>query len=152
MLRQWTTGLTRLPLRTQPLYTSAIVRQSYSASKQPEPEKSTNKSSPSATDNSTATTPQSDPKAIGTLPKDDLVNAVIEDETPKETYEEREKRMKRNEIGYAFGANHWNLERASAIVLIPILSTQFIYGAHPVVDGLLSVVLPYHITWALIPV
>ncbi|ORZ23442.1 CybS-domain-containing protein [Absidia repens] len=53
--------------------------------------------------------------------------------------------MKRNEIGYAFGANHWSLERASAVALVPLLSTQFIYGAHPVVDGLISVVLPYHI-------
>ncbi|KAI8645599.1 CybS-domain-containing protein [Parasitella parasitica] len=37
------------------------------------------------------------------------------------------------------------MERGSAIALIPILSTQLIYGAHPIADGLLGVVLPYHI-------
>ncbi|KAI9476081.1 MAG: CybS-domain-containing protein [Benjaminiella poitrasii] len=47
--------------------------------------------------------------------------------------------------GYAYGAHHWNMERASAITLIPLISTQFIYGAHPIVDGLMGVVLPYHI-------
>lgn len=37
------------------------------------------------------------------------------------------------------------MERGAAIGLIPLMSTQFVYGAHPVVDGLLGVVLPYHI-------
>ncbi|ORX45844.1 hypothetical protein DM01DRAFT_310170 [Hesseltinella vesiculosa] len=68
-----------------------------------------------------------------------------EEKPQGESYEEREKRMKREERGYAFGANHWNLERASAVALVPLISTQFVYGAHPVVDGLLGVVLPYHI-------
>lgn len=49
------------------------------------------------------------------------------------------------EEGYEFGAFHWNMERGAAIALIPLISTQFVYGAHPVVDGLLGVVLPYHI-------
>jgi succinate dehydrogenase hydrophobic anchor subunit len=49
------------------------------------------------------------------------------------------------EEGYEFGAYHWNMERGAAVALIPLMSTQFIYGAHPVVDGLLGVVLPYHI-------
>lgn len=49
------------------------------------------------------------------------------------------------EQGYTHGAYHWTMERASAIALIPLISTQFIYGAHPICDGLLGVVLPYHI-------
>ncbi|KAI8333764.1 CybS-domain-containing protein [Blakeslea trispora] len=49
------------------------------------------------------------------------------------------------EHGYEFGAHHWNLERASAVALIPLFSTSLMYGAHPISDGLLGVVLPYHI-------
>ncbi|ORY94860.1 CybS-domain-containing protein [Syncephalastrum racemosum] len=49
------------------------------------------------------------------------------------------------ENSYTHGAFHWTAERASAIALIPLISTQFVYGAHPICDGLLGVVLPYHI-------
>jgi hypothetical protein len=37
------------------------------------------------------------------------------------------------------------MERGSAVALIPLISTQLVYGAHPVVDGLLGVILPYHV-------
>ena len=64
---------------------------------------------------------------------DTIVSDKKEDEEP------------RKEEGYEFGAFHWNMERGSAIALIPLVSTQLVYGAHPVLDGLLGVVLPYHI-------
>ncbi|KAI8086200.1 CybS-domain-containing protein [Halteromyces radiatus] len=128
MLRP-TTNLTRLTLRSSSL-PFTIVRRSYSATKQSDVK--------STSDKPVETTIQPDITTVN----DDLVKS---NDTAQETYEEREKRMKRNEIGYAFGANHWNLERASAVALVPLLSTQFIYGAHPIVDGLVSVVLPYHI-------
>ncbi|KAG0182302.1 membrane anchor subunit of succinate dehydrogenase, Sdh4 [Apophysomyces sp. BC1034] len=49
------------------------------------------------------------------------------------------------EAGYVHGTFHWTIERASAVALIPLISTQMIYGAHPISDGLLGVVLPYHV-------
>ncbi|KAI8393473.1 CybS-domain-containing protein [Radiomyces spectabilis] len=49
------------------------------------------------------------------------------------------------EHGYAHGTYHWTLERASAVTLVPLMSTQMIWGAHPIVDGLLGVILPFHI-------
>lgn len=52
---------------------------------------------------------------------------------------------KKKEQGYVYGTYHWTLERASAVALIPLISTQFVYGAHSICDGLLGVVLPYHI-------
>lgn len=52
---------------------------------------------------------------------------------------------KSNEQGYAHGAYLWSMERASSLALVPLISSQFVYGAHPITDGLLGVVLPYHI-------
>ncbi|KAI8981951.1 CybS-domain-containing protein, partial [Mycotypha africana] len=49
------------------------------------------------------------------------------------------------EHGYEHGSLHWNKERASAIALIPLITTQFVYGPHSIVDGLLGVVLPWHL-------
>ncbi|KAI7884257.1 hypothetical protein K492DRAFT_142917 [Lichtheimia hyalospora FSU 10163] len=49
------------------------------------------------------------------------------------------------EQGYQYGTYHWTLERASAVALIPLITTQFVYGAQPICDGLLGVVLPFHI-------
>ncbi|KAI9310868.1 CybS-domain-containing protein [Dichotomocladium elegans] len=49
------------------------------------------------------------------------------------------------EQGYRYGTYPWTMERASALCLIPLLSTQFVYGAHSICDGLLGVVLPFHI-------
>ncbi|KAI7863401.1 CybS-domain-containing protein, partial [Spinellus fusiger] len=46
---------------------------------------------------------------------------------------------------YTEGPFHWNMERAAALGLIPLVSTQLIFGALPIVDGLLGVVLPFHI-------
>ncbi|OBZ83224.1 Succinate dehydrogenase [ubiquinone] cytochrome b small subunit, mitochondrial [Choanephora cucurbitarum] len=65
---------------------------------------------------------------------------ATEENAEKETIKKETK-----EHGYEFGAHHWNLERASAVALIPMFSTSLIYGAHPISDGLLGVVLPYHI-------
>lgn len=69
----------------------------------------------------------------------------IVDEALVDKKEEKAEKKDEKEEGYEFGAFHWNMERGAAIALIPLMSTQMIYGAHPVVDGLLGVVLPYHI-------
>ncbi|KAI8063897.1 CybS-domain-containing protein [Gongronella butleri] len=117
------------------------LRQSYSAAAKPTPA-----STPAAAATTTSSTTSTTESARET--KDNKLTAteeVKEEEKPKETYDEQQKRLKREEKGYAFGANHWNLERASAVGLIPLLSTQFVYGPQPIVDGLLGVVLPYHI-------
>ncbi|KAG2232470.1 hypothetical protein INT48_005187 [Thamnidium elegans] len=71
-----------------------------------------------------------------------VASELVEEKKEDEKKEEKEE-MK--EEGYEFGAFHWNMERGAAISLIPLMSTQVIYGAHPVVDGLLGVVLPFHI-------
>ncbi|KAI8973002.1 CybS-domain-containing protein [Pilobolus umbonatus] len=73
------------------------------------------------------------------------VDSSVATTPEKEKVEEKKEVKKEEEHGYAFGAHHWNMERGAAIALIPLLSTQLVYGAHPVVDGLLGVVLPYHI-------
>ncbi|PHZ12091.1 uncharacterized protein RHIMIDRAFT_313611 [Rhizopus microsporus ATCC 52813] len=69
--------------------------------------------------------------------------------TPPETESNQDKTIKEKkeekEIGYAYGAHHWNMERGAAVALIPLISTQLVYGAHPIVDGLFGVVLPYHV-------
>ncbi|KAI9311210.1 CybS-domain-containing protein [Dichotomocladium elegans] len=66
--------------------------------------------------------------------------------TPETLSIEKEKQKKvEAEQGYQYGAYHWTAERASAVALIPLISTQLFYGAHPISDGLLGVVLPYHV-------
>ncbi|OZJ02135.1 hypothetical protein BZG36_04798 [Bifiguratus adelaidae] len=42
------------------------------------------------------------------------------------------------------GSYHWDFERAIAVALIPLTVFQFSYGAHPLTDGLLGVILPLH--------
>ncbi|KAG1468428.1 hypothetical protein G6F56_003832 [Rhizopus delemar] len=84
------------------------------------------------------------------------ITTLVSDNTPKEENKVEEKVENKDEEkkdskkpvvehGYEFGAHHWNLERGAAVGLIPLISTQMIYGAHPIVDGLLGVVLPYHL-------
>ncbi|GAB5589171.1 membrane anchor subunit of succinate dehydrogenase [Umbelopsis nana] len=46
---------------------------------------------------------------------------------------------------YVDGSFHWSYERATAAALIPLFTTQFVYGAHPVLDGVLGLVLPLHL-------
>ncbi|KAI8141735.1 CybS-domain-containing protein [Fennellomyces sp. T-0311] len=72
----------------------------------------------------------------------DAANAIS---TPLEKKEEKPAVQKdEDKQGYQYGTFHWTLERASAIALIPLFSTQLIYGAHPICDGLLGMVVPYH--------
>ncbi|KAJ1957455.1 membrane anchor subunit of succinate dehydrogenase, Sdh4, partial [Dispira parvispora] len=42
------------------------------------------------------------------------------------------------------GSYHWDFERALSVALIPIIGAQAVYGAHPITDLLLGVVLPLH--------
>jgi succinate dehydrogenase (ubiquinone) membrane anchor subunit len=46
---------------------------------------------------------------------------------------------------YVDGSFHWSYERATAAALIPLFTTQLMYGAHPVLDGVLGLVLPLHL-------
>ncbi|KAG2187762.1 hypothetical protein INT44_005452 [Umbelopsis vinacea] len=46
---------------------------------------------------------------------------------------------------YLDGSFHWSYERLASAALIPLISTQVIYGAHPVLDGVLGLVLPLHL-------
>ncbi|CEP14761.1 hypothetical protein [Parasitella parasitica] len=79
--------------------------------------------------------------------KSDLLKSEkhVADEVQEDAEKKKKVKIEEPEEGYAYGAHHWNMERGSAIALIPLVSTQFIYGAHPIADGLLGVVLPYHI-------
>ncbi|CEP15338.1 hypothetical protein [Parasitella parasitica] len=43
------------------------------------------------------------------------------------------------------GSYHWDLERAASLALVPIIASQLTYGASPVTDVLLGVVLPIHL-------
>lgn len=43
------------------------------------------------------------------------------------------------------GSYHWDLERAASAALVPIIASQFAFGASPVLDTLLGVVLPLHL-------
>ncbi|KAJ2611469.1 membrane anchor subunit of succinate dehydrogenase, Sdh4 [Coemansia sp. RSA 1365] len=43
------------------------------------------------------------------------------------------------------GSYHWMNERAVSIISVPILATAFIYGAHPINDMLMGIVLPLHV-------
>ncbi|KAJ1649187.1 membrane anchor subunit of succinate dehydrogenase, Sdh4 [Dispira simplex] len=45
---------------------------------------------------------------------------------------------------HAEGSYHWDFERALSVALIPIIGAQAVYGAHPITDLLLGVVLPLH--------
>ncbi|CAO3609673.1 unnamed protein product [Cunninghamella echinulata] len=43
------------------------------------------------------------------------------------------------------GSYHWDAERALSLALVPLVGSQFAFGASPVTDTLLGVVLPLHI-------
>lgn len=43
------------------------------------------------------------------------------------------------------GSYHWDLERAASAALVPIVAGQLAFGASPVIDTLLGVVLPVHL-------
>ncbi|EIE77300.1 hypothetical protein G6F57_003767 [Rhizopus arrhizus] len=43
------------------------------------------------------------------------------------------------------GSYHWNIERAASVALVPLVATQLTYGASPITDTLLGVVLPLHL-------
>ncbi|CAO3627489.1 unnamed protein product [Mucor fragilis] len=43
------------------------------------------------------------------------------------------------------GSYHWDLERAASLALVPIITSQLAFGASPVTDVLLGVVLPIHL-------
>jgi succinate dehydrogenase hydrophobic anchor subunit len=98
---------------------------------------------------STKPTPETAKKVDSSKPEE--AAAASSTETEKKEQEEKKEEEKvvniveDKEHGYGFGAFHWNMERASAITLIPLISTQVVYGAHPIVDGLLGVVIPYHV-------
>ncbi|KAJ1797610.1 membrane anchor subunit of succinate dehydrogenase, Sdh4 [Coemansia sp. RSA 2399] len=42
------------------------------------------------------------------------------------------------------GSYHWMNERAVSIISVPLLATAFVYGAHPINDMLMGIVLPVH--------
>ncbi|KAJ2358587.1 membrane anchor subunit of succinate dehydrogenase, Sdh4, partial [Coemansia sp. RSA 2611] len=42
------------------------------------------------------------------------------------------------------GSYHWMNERAVSVISVPLLATAFLYGAHPINDMLLGIVLPVH--------
>ncbi|KAI8065083.1 CybS-domain-containing protein [Gongronella butleri] len=43
------------------------------------------------------------------------------------------------------GSYHWDAERVLSLVLVPLIGSQLAFGAAPVTDTLLGVVLPLHI-------
>ncbi|KAI8098353.1 CybS-domain-containing protein [Gilbertella persicaria] len=43
------------------------------------------------------------------------------------------------------GSYHWDIERAASVALVPIIGAQLAYGASPITDTLLGVVLPLHL-------
>ncbi|KAI8393965.1 CybS-domain-containing protein [Radiomyces spectabilis] len=43
------------------------------------------------------------------------------------------------------GSYHWDFERAVSAAMVPLIASQFAFGASPVTDTLLGVVLPIHI-------
>ncbi|KAJ2401964.1 membrane anchor subunit of succinate dehydrogenase, Sdh4 [Coemansia sp. RSA 2559] len=65
------------------------------------------------------------PKLFG----DDVTN-------PKAVPQPAESRIK--------GSYHWMNDRAVSIISVPLLATAFIYGAHPINDMLMGIVLPVH--------
>lgn len=43
------------------------------------------------------------------------------------------------------GSYHWDIERAASIALVPLISSQLAFGASPVLDTLLGVIVPLHV-------
>ncbi|KAI8986016.1 CybS-domain-containing protein [Pilobolus umbonatus] len=43
------------------------------------------------------------------------------------------------------GSYHWDIERAASLALVPLIASQLAYGASPVTDTLLGVILPLHL-------
>ncbi|KAK4509693.1 GTP-binding protein gtr2 [Mucor velutinosus] len=122
--------------------TPSLLRSSYSAAA------STNNNDKASKPTDTSTTAESATSTNTATPateKDDVVKSEKVEELQEDGKKKKKVKVEEPEEGYAYGAHHWNMERGSAITLIPLVSTQLIYGAHPIVDGLLGVVLPYHI-------
>ncbi|KAG0747843.1 hypothetical protein G6F57_002221 [Rhizopus arrhizus] len=91
---------------------------------------------------STAAVIKSTSEPAAPIPAETPENKVTDDQLTEKKKKEKTPKV---EHGYQYGAHHWNLERAAAVALIPLISTQMTYGAHPIVDGLFGVVLPYHL-------
>ncbi|KAG2171685.1 hypothetical protein INT43_008065 [Umbelopsis isabellina] len=68
--------------------------------------------------------------------------AAVQTDGPKEVAKDKPKWVAPN---YLDGSFHWSYERAASVALIPLISTQLIYGPHLVLDGLLGLVLPLHL-------
>jgi succinate dehydrogenase (ubiquinone) membrane anchor subunit len=74
-----------------------------------------------------------------------------QDTAKEETSSDKEKEKDDKEVSkfvmpnYVDGSFHWSYERATSAALIPLISTQFIYGPHLVLDGVLGLVLPLHL-------
>ncbi|ORX84154.1 CybS-domain-containing protein, partial [Basidiobolus meristosporus CBS 931.73] len=47
-------------------------------------------------------------------------------------------------VSRSHGSMHWNIERALSASLIPLTFYPLIYGAHPIVDYSLGVIIPAH--------
>ncbi|KAH8555662.1 CybS-domain-containing protein [Umbelopsis sp. PMI_123] len=77
--------------------------------------------------------------------------AKATDTAKEETSSDREKEKDDKEVSkfvmpnYVDGSFHWSYERATSAALIPLISTQFVYGPHLVLDGVLGLVLPLHL-------
>ncbi|KAL0088063.1 CybS-domain-containing protein [Phycomyces blakesleeanus] len=120
-------------------WSASVGRKPYSGTA---PASTSSTTTPVVSSTATTTTPASTQSP--TSEKKD--EAIVSSEEKKEKSDDDKKVVdKRDSKEYTSGAFHWNLERASSVVLIPLISTQLVFGAFPVVDGLLGVVLPFHI-------
>lgn len=84
--------------------------------------------------------------------KEDTTSEKASDEKKDEKKgENKDEKKNENEVSkfvmpnYVDGSFHWSYERAASVALIPLISTQAIYGAHPVLDGVLGLILPLHL-------
>lgn len=68
--------------------------------------------------------------------------AAVQTDGPQEVAKDKPKWVAPN---YLDGSFHWSYERAASVALIPLISTQLLYGPHLVLDGLLGLVLPLHL-------
>ncbi|KAI8579516.1 hypothetical protein K450DRAFT_241351 [Umbelopsis ramanniana AG] len=88
-------------------------------------------------------------KATADAVKDETTSEKASDE--KKDDEKKDEKKDEKEVSkfvmpnYVDGSFHWSYERAASVALIPLISTQVIYGAHPVLDGVLGLVLPLHL-------
>ncbi|KAI9495594.1 CybS-domain-containing protein [Zychaea mexicana] len=84
---------------------------------------------------------------LGTPPKEEpAADTIVKKEEEGDNKNKKEGVAAPNDKnGYEHGAYLWTLERVGAVGLIPLFTTQAIYGAHPICDGLLGVILPFHL-------